>query len=153
MSGNIKNGAFGIKTSRFQSAYHAAPPVRHLTNTERPMHEPDAPVSPFKKMGGSKLAASHIIDGDRTQVLDTAGPVKQNDGNATLPEALQVTGITLHRRNQDALCALLLEDVQIMIFFIDRIIRIAQDNYVSGLVSQVLNTTRNLCEKGVSHIE
>jgi hypothetical protein len=43
--------------------------------------------------------------------------------------------------------------MKVVIFLINRIVRIAQDNDVPGLVGQVLHTTRNLCEKGVGHIE
>ena len=104
-------------------------------------------------MSGGNFAPSHIIDRDRAHILDAARSVEQNNGDAPLSEPLQVTGIALHRGNQESLRALLLEHLKVMIFLIYRIVRIAQDNHVPGLVGQVLDTPRNFCEKRIGHIK
>jgi hypothetical protein len=117
------------------------------------MYKGYALVSLLKQVHGSDFTSSHIIYRDRAQVFDAAGAVKQNDGDAPLPEALQITGIALHRRNQHSLGALLLEYMEVVIFLINGVIRIAQDNDVPGLVGQILDAARNLGEERVGHIK
>ena len=117
------------------------------------MHKPNALVTPFKKMSRSKFAPPHIIYSDRANVLDTARSVEQNNGNTALSKSLQVTGIALHRSNQYPLSALLLEDVQVVIFLFDRVVGVTQNDDIASLISQVLSTTSDLGEKGIGHIE
>src|SRR6266571_4221544 len=61
--------------------------------------------------------------------------------------------IILHRSNQHPLRALLLEDVQVVIFLFYRVVGVTQNDDIAGLVGQVLNPTRNLSEKRIGHIE
>src|ERR1700694_2327581 len=61
--------------------------------------------------------------------------------------------MVLHRSDQYPLSALLLEDVQVVIFLFYRVVGVTQNDDIAGLVSQVLNTTSNLGEKRIGHIE
>ena len=80
------------------------------------MHKANSHMALFEKMGGGKFSTSHIIDGNRAEVLNSAWAIQEDDGNSTLAKPLQITGITLDWGNQDSSSPLLLKYLKIVTF-------------------------------------
>src|SRR6266568_1328452 len=93
-------------------------------------------------------------------VLDVANPFFTEVARGVEDLANQAGYIVILCNSDDSvekenhpLRALLLEDVQVVIFLFYRVVGVTQNDDIAGLVGQVLNPTRNLSEKRIGHIE
>jgi hypothetical protein len=110
--GDLKYGPCRIQASLNGRLAHALAAVRAPLDRDRPVHEPDVPVTHVEEMTRRKRPAAHVVDSDGIEGSCVAASVEEDDSSALLTGRFQIHGLVLNWSDEKSFGTMLIHDAQ-----------------------------------------
>ena len=127
--------------------------VGHLPEAHRPTDEGDPLVPLLQQMRHGEVAAEHVVDRHRALAVGRRSAVHEHHRSAPALQPREPVMGAGHRRDQDPLHPVLLQQFQVVRFLDLLIVAVAQDDGQARLAGLVLDPACHVGEERVRHVE